>query len=82
MVSSTPRPYFTPGKDTVPIVQEAGCAPGQVWTGAENLGPTGIFFLGLFFYSPSYNGTTVVTYILPHTMIQHCHFFHPHVMTQ
>ena len=24
MVSSTPRPYFTPGKDPVPIVQEAG----------------------------------------------------------
>ena len=24
MVSSTPRPHFTPGKDPVPIVQEAG----------------------------------------------------------
>ena len=24
-----------PGKDPVPIVQEAGWAPGQVWTGAE-----------------------------------------------
>ena len=24
MVSSTPRPYFTPGEDPVPIVQEAG----------------------------------------------------------
>ena len=33
---------FTPGKDPVPIVQEAGQAPGLVWTGAENLGPTGI----------------------------------------
>ena len=32
MVSSTPRPVFTPGKDTGPIVQEAGCAPGPVWT--------------------------------------------------
>jgi hypothetical protein len=30
---------FTPGKDTVPIVQEAGWAPGPVWTGAENLVP-------------------------------------------
>ena len=29
---------FTPGKDPVPIVQEAGWAPGPVWTGAENLG--------------------------------------------
>ena len=31
-----------PGKDPVPLVQEAGWAPGPVWTGAENLGPTGI----------------------------------------
>jgi len=38
-VSLTPRPLFTPGKDTVPILQEAGWAPGQVWTGAENLAP-------------------------------------------
>ena len=28
-----PRPLFTPGKDPVPIVQEVGWAPGQVWTG-------------------------------------------------
>ena len=41
-VSSTPRPHFTPGKDPVPVVQEAGWAPGPVWTGAENLASTGI----------------------------------------
>jgi len=41
-VSVTPRPLFTPGKDPVPIVQEAGWTPGLVWTGAENLAPTGI----------------------------------------
>ena len=41
-VSVTPRPLFTPGKDPVPIVQEAWWAPGSVWTGAENLAPTGI----------------------------------------
>jgi hypothetical protein len=41
-VSVTPRPLFTPGKDTVPIVQEAGWAPGPVWTGTENLAPTRI----------------------------------------
>ena len=29
MVSSTPRPHFTPGKDPVPILQEAGWAPGR-----------------------------------------------------
>jgi hypothetical protein len=33
---------FTPGNDPVPIVQEAGWAPGPVWTGTENLTPTGI----------------------------------------
>jgi hypothetical protein len=33
---------FTPGKDPVPIVQEAGWAPRPVWTGAENLAYTGI----------------------------------------
>ena len=31
-----------PGKDPVLIVQEAGCAPGPVWTGAENLAPPGL----------------------------------------
>jgi hypothetical protein len=33
---------FTPGKDPVPTVQEAGWAPGLVWTDAENLAQTGI----------------------------------------
>jgi hypothetical protein len=42
VISSTPRPHFTPGKDPVPIVQEAGWAPGLAWTGAENLVPTSI----------------------------------------
>jgi len=30
---------FTTGKDPVPIVQEAGWAPGPVWIGAENIAP-------------------------------------------
>jgi hypothetical protein len=41
-VSVTPQPLSIPGKDPVPIVQETGWAPGPVWTGAENLAPTGI----------------------------------------
>ena len=41
MLSSTPRPYFTSGKDPVPIVQEAGWAPEPVWTGGKSR-PTGI----------------------------------------
>ena len=42
VVSFKPQPLFTPGKNPVPIVQEAGWAPGPVWTGVENLAPTGI----------------------------------------
>ena len=40
--ASRPRPLFTPGKDPVPIVHEAGWASVPVWTGAENLVSTGI----------------------------------------
>jgi len=36
MVSSTLRPHFTPGKDPVPILQEAGWTPGPVWTGGKS----------------------------------------------
>ena len=36
VVSSTPRPHFAPGKDPVPILQEAGWAPGPVWTGGKS----------------------------------------------
>ena len=36
VVSSTPRPHFTHGKDPVPIVQEAGWAPGPVWRGGKS----------------------------------------------
>jgi len=36
VVSSTPRPHFTPGKDPVPILQEVGWAKGLVWTGGKS----------------------------------------------
>jgi hypothetical protein len=36
VVSSTPRPHFTPGKDQVPILQETGWAPGPAWTGGKS----------------------------------------------
>ena len=35
-VSPTPRPLFTTEKDPLPIVQEAGRAPGPVWTGGKS----------------------------------------------
>ena len=36
--------HLTSGKEPIPIVQEAGWAPGLVWTGEENLTATGIPF--------------------------------------
>ena len=36
MVSSTPQLHFTPRKDLVPILQEAGWAPGPDWTGGKS----------------------------------------------
>jgi hypothetical protein len=33
---------FTPGKDLVPTVQEAGWTPGPIGIGAETLAPIGI----------------------------------------
>ena len=40
MVSNTPRPYFTPGNDLVPIVQESQGRAGR----AENLAPPPLGF--------------------------------------
>ena len=37
MVNATPRPLYPRERDPVRIVQEAGWAPGPVWTGTENL---------------------------------------------
>ena len=42
VVSSTPRPHFTPGKEPVPILQGAGWAPQGRSGRTENLVPTGI----------------------------------------
>ena len=52
---------FTPGKDPVPIVQEAGWAQGPVWIDVENLASTGIRSLDLparseSLYRLSYSG--------------------------
>ena len=37
-----PRPLYPRERDTVPIVQETGWAPGPVSTGGEKLASTGI----------------------------------------
>ena len=41
-VSVTPRPLFTPGKDTIPIVQEARCPQGRSGQVRKNPPPSGI----------------------------------------
>jgi hypothetical protein len=41
MVNSTTLPLYPRERDPVPIVQEAGWAPGPVWTAAENLALAG-----------------------------------------
>jgi len=35
VVSNTPWPHFTPGKDPLPMVQEARWAPGSIMTGGK-----------------------------------------------
>jgi hypothetical protein len=40
--SVTTQLLFTPGKNPVPTAHEAGWVPGPVWTGVEDLAPTGI----------------------------------------
>jgi len=39
VVNAMPWPLFPQGRDLVSTVQHPGCAPGPVWTGAENLTP-------------------------------------------
>jgi hypothetical protein len=69
-VSVTPRPLFTPpAKDPLPIIQEAWWAPGSVWTGAENLAPTGIRFPD----SPARSQSLYqLRYLGPHNVIYQC----------
>ena len=67
-----PRPHLTPGKDPVPILQGAGWASGPVWTGAENLAPTGVFFPKIYFLQRSifqYNTSRV-------TIARHAFMYH------
>jgi hypothetical protein len=68
-----PRPHSTPGKDPVLIAQEAGWAPGPVWTGEENLAPTGIFFIN---FGDIHTHTYIHTYI--HIQLSHMGVFLVH----
>jgi hypothetical protein len=63
VANAKPRPHY-PGKDPVPIVQEAGWAPGLVWTGAENLAPTRIRARSESLYRLSHPGPHFYMYVL------------------
>jgi len=41
VVNATHRPLWRRGRDPVPILRQTRWAPQPVWTGAENLDPTG-----------------------------------------
>ena len=41
LVSATPGSHYSRERDPVPIIREAGWAPGTVWTCSENLAATG-----------------------------------------
>jgi hypothetical protein len=67
-VSSTPWPNLPPRKDLVPIVQEAGWAPGPVWTGGKSR-PTGIGSLdrparSQSLYRQSYRAHIIIVYYI------------------
>jgi len=68
VVSSTARPNFTPGKDSVPILQEAGWAPGPVWTGGKSCPHRDSIpdrpARSLSLYRMSYRAHTLLTYRL------------------
>ena len=55
VVSSTPRPHFTPWKDPVPILQEAGWSPGPVWTGGKSRPHRDFIFVRIWLYSVFYD---------------------------
>jgi len=63
-VSVTPRLLFTPRKDPVPIVQEAGWAPG-----AENLAPTWIRSLDRPACSQSLYRLSYPAHVFWHTLL-------------
>jgi len=40
-------------RDPLPVVKEAGCGPGPVWMGVENLASTGVQILNHLSHSES-----------------------------
>jgi len=65
VISSTPRPQFTPAKDTVHILQEAGWAPEPVWTDGKSRPHRDVFITNVLLFS-------YIVYIPAHCN-RHCH---------
>jgi hypothetical protein len=63
--AALPGRNLPPVKDPVPIIQEAGWAPGPVRTGAENLAPTGI-------RSPDHPARSQLLYLLSYSAHYRC----------
>jgi len=73
-VNATFRPHYRRERDPVPVVKEAGWAPGPVWAGAENLVPTGIRSPNRptrseLLYRLSCPGCHLLSYVLPSLLI-------------
>ena len=64
--------HFTPGKDPVPIEQEAGLTPGPLWTGAENLAFTG-------FQSPNCPVLSESLYRISYPGLWYTHHIHTYI---
>ena len=53
-----PRNWFTPGKDPVTIVQEAGSAPEPVWTGGKSRPHRDLIPVGIGVITPTTSVST------------------------
>ena len=71
VVSSTPRPHFTPGKEPVPILQGARWAPGPVWTDGKSR-PHRDSIPDRPVLSQSLYRLSYLAHNIPHTMEQKC----------
>ena len=88
VVSSTFRPHFTPGKDPVPILQEAGWVPGPVWTGGKSRPhrdsildrPARIQSLHRLSYPAHYSGSIIFTKSNARPRIQSARDSNPHMI--
>jgi len=61
-----PQPFYPQERDQVPIVQEAGWAPGPIWKGMENLATIGMWSpdcpaCNELLYQPPHSGVLKVT---------------------